>query len=333
MATYKPFTEISTLPANANGDVTILEAHLDAAHNSIVDVIEYLAQAVWSSGGVVIPGTVTNPSDALVRVQGRLGVTADAKTVLAVGDQTVDLADVATGTMCLVVIGAKAGASTSHNFVDATTGESITHSLLSAWGKLEVLEGDNSNYPVLPPGCVPVAEVTKTGAASLTIDTVITAAPTPRAGGGGGAADFTDLGDAPSSYAGHGGKLVAVTGGEDGLEFVPGGGGGGGGSTVDINAQTGTTYTLVLADAGKLVTFANGSPITLTVPTNASVAFPTGTVIALAQLGAGLVTIEGDTGVTINDTTPGDEDLAGQWATATLTKLSTNTWLLSGGVA
>lgn len=186
MATYKPFTEISTLPANANGDVTILEAHLDAAHNSIVDVIEYLAQAVWSSGGVVIPGTVTNPSDALVRVQGRLGVTADAKTVLAVGDQTVDLADVPTGTMCLVVIDAKAGASTTHNFVDATTGESITHSLLSAWGKLEVLEGDASNYPVLPPGCVPVAEVTKTGASSLTIDSVVTTPPTPRAGGGGG---------------------------------------------------------------------------------------------------------------------------------------------------
>ena len=108
---------------------------------------------------------------------------------------------------------------------------------------------------------------------------------------------------------------------------------GGGGSTVDINAQTGTTYTLVLADAGKLVTLTNGSAITPTVPTNASGADPTGTVIALAQLGAGLVTIEGDTGVTINGATPGDEDLAGQWATASLTKLGTNTWLLSGGLA
>lgn len=151
------------------------------------------------------------------------------------------------------------------------------------------------------------------------------------AGGGGGAANFTDLSDAPSSYAGHGGKVVAVTSGEDGLEFVSGGGGGG--SAVDINAQTGTTYTLVLGDAGKLVTLTNGSPITLTVPTNASVAFDTGTVIALAQLGAGIVTVEGDTGVTINGATPGDEDMAGQWATATLTKLATNTWLLSGGLA
>lgn len=107
----------------------------------------------------------------------------------------------------------------------------------------------------------------------------------------------------------------------------------GGGSTVDINAQTSTTYTLVLGDAGKLVTLTNGSAITLTVPTNASVAFPVGTVVALAQLGAGLVSVAGDTGVTINGVTPGDEDLVGQWATASLTKLATDTWLLSGGIA
>lgn len=149
--------------------------------------------------------------------------------------------------------------------------------------------------------------------------------------GGGGATDFTDLGDVPASYTGHGGKVVAVTVGEDGLEFVTPSGGVG--STVDINAQTGTTYTLVLADAGKLVTLSNGSAITLTVPTNASVAYPTGTVIALAQLGAGLVTVEGASGVTINGATPGDEDLAGQWGTASLTKLATDTWLLSGGIA
>lgn len=106
-----------------------------------------------------------------------------------------------------------------------------------------------------------------------------------------------------------------------------------GDKTLAINAQTGTTYTLVLGDAGKLVTLANGSAITLTVPANSSAAFPVGTVIALAQLDAGLVTVAGDAGVTINGTTPGDEDLTGQWITATLTKLATNNWLLSGGLA
>lgn len=329
MPTYRPYTRVSDLPANANGDVTILEAHLDAAHGTITDVLEMLAQAVWSEGGTVIPGTVTNPSDALVRVQGRLGVTMDARTVVAVADQSVDLSSIATGVKCLVVISAAAGATTAHTFTDATTGESITHNLLSAWGRLEVIAGDASNYPAPPDDCVPVAQVTKTGAATLTIDSVVTDAPVPRHGGGGASA-FTDLTDAPASYSGQGGKFVAVNSGATALEFVAAPSGG---STVTINAQTGTTYTLVAADAGKLVTLTNGSAITLTVPTNASVAFPVGTVIALAQLGAGLVSIAGASGVTVNGVTPGDDDLAGQWATASLTKLATDTWLLSGGLA
>ena len=44
-----------------------------------------------------------------------------------------------------------------------------------------------------------------------------------------------------------------------------------------LNAQTGTTYTLVIGDAGKTVTMDNASAMTLTIPANASVAFPIGT--------------------------------------------------------
>ncbi|MGB1278485.1 MAG: hypothetical protein ACPG5V_00880 [Vibrio cyclitrophicus] len=42
---------------------------------------------------------------------------------------------------------------------------------------------------------------------------------------------------------------------------------------LEVNTQTGTTYTLVLGDAGKVLTLTNASAITLTVPTHASVAF------------------------------------------------------------
>lgn len=180
MPTYRPYTRVSDLPANSRGETTVLEAHLDAAHASIVDLVQFLIQALFSAGGVAIPGTVTNPSDALVRVQGRLGVSKDARTVLAVSDQSVDLASVATGIKCLVVIRAEAGSTTDHTFTDAATGESITHSLLSSWGRLAYLAGDASNYPAAPDDCVPVAQVTKTGATALTIDSVITTAPTPR---------------------------------------------------------------------------------------------------------------------------------------------------------
>lgn len=180
MPTYRPYTRISDLPANSRGETTILAAHLDAAHATITDLTQFLIQALFSAGGVVIAGTVSNPSAALVRVEGRLGVSKDAKTVLAVTDQSVDLAAVATGIKCLVVIRAEAGSTTAHTFTDAATGESITHSLLSTWGRVAYIEGDSSNYPPTPDDCVPVAQVTKTGAATLTLDSVITAAPTPR---------------------------------------------------------------------------------------------------------------------------------------------------------
>lgn len=101
--------------------------------------------------------------------------------------------------------------------------------------------------------------------------------------------------------------------------------------TTSINAQTGTTYTLVLADNSKLVTLDNGSGIIVTVPTNASVAFPTGSVINLAQLGAGQVTISGDTGVTVS-ATPGTK-LRTQYSGGALIKTGTDSWLLLGDLS
>jgi hypothetical protein len=97
------------------------------------------------------------------------------------------------------------------------------------------------------------------------------------------------------------------------------------------NAQTGTTYTLVLADQGKLVEMSNASAITLTVPLNSSVAFPTGTQINLLQTGAGQVTVAGAGGVTVN-ATPGLK-LRAQWSSATLVKRGTDTWVLLGDLS
>lgn len=95
-----------------------------------------------------------------------------------------------------------------------------------------------------------------------------------------------------------------------------------------INAQTGTSYTLVLTDEAKLVTLSNAAAITLTVPSNSSVAFPIGTQVHLAQLGAGQVTVVGDVGVTVNGA-PGPR-LTDQYSTGTLIKRATETWLLVG---
>ena len=96
-----------------------------------------------------------------------------------------------------------------------------------------------------------------------------------------------------------------------------------------LNAQTGTTYTLVLTDAGKLVTADNAAAIALTVPPNSSVAFPLGTRISVIQKGAGVVTITAGSGVTINSR---GTLIAtnGQFARVELVKESTDVWYLSG---
>jgi hypothetical protein len=96
------------------------------------------------------------------------------------------------------------------------------------------------------------------------------------------------------------------------------------------NAQTGTTYTLALTDAGKMVTLTNAASITLTIPTNATIAFPINTRIDLLQYGAGQVTVAG-AGVTINSS--GSKlKLTGQYSGASLWKKATDTWVLIGDI-
>ena len=102
-----------------------------------------------------------------------------------------------------------------------------------------------------------------------------------------------------------------------------------------INTQTGTTYTTVLDDNGKLVTLSNASGITLTIPPNSSVAYPVGAQLNLAQLGAGQVTFAGGSGVTIVSTgaTASAPKLRAQYSTATAVQTSTDNWLVMGDIS
>ena len=94
----------------------------------------------------------------------------------------------------------------------------------------------------------------------------------------------------------------------------------------DVNAQSGTTYTLVLADAGKQVTFTNASATTVTIPLNSSVAYAIGVRIYLINLGAGVVTVVGTGGVTIAQS---NQDLSmPQYGVMSLFKTATDTWVI-----
>lgn len=102
-------------------------------------------------------------------------------------------------------------------------------------------------------------------------------------------------------------------------------------SFLELNPQTGTTYILALIDSSKLITLDNISPITVTIPTNASVAFPIGTQIDLVQMGIGKVTFIEDSGVTINSNS-NYKSIGGQFIGVSLIKTNTDMWLLTGNL-
>ena len=101
---------------------------------------------------------------------------------------------------------------------------------------------------------------------------------------------------------------------------------------IAINAQTGTTYTTVLADDGKLITCSNAAAISVTIPPNSAVADGIGTQLNFAQLSTGQVTLVAGAGVTLNSA--GTKlKLGAQYAVATCVKTDTNTWFVVGNLS
>lgn len=102
-------------------------------------------------------------------------------------------------------------------------------------------------------------------------------------------------------------------------------------SIVAINAQTGTAYTTVLTDVGKLLTITNAAAQNVTIPPNSSVAYGVGDQINIMALSTATTTIVAGAGVTLNSN-GAKLILNGQYAIATCLKTDTNTWVVVGNV-
>ncbi len=96
------------------------------------------------------------------------------------------------------------------------------------------------------------------------------------------------------------------------------------GTSASVNPQTGTTYTLVSGDNGKMVTLSNAAAIALTVPAG----LPAGFSCAICQLGAGIVTMAGSGGVAL--ASHAGLKTAGQYAQAGITYLSAGVYGVAG---
>jgi len=101
-----------------------------------------------------------------------------------------------------------------------------------------------------------------------------------------------------------------------------------------INVQTGTTFTPDIDDAKEIVTLSNGSAIAVTIPPNTDVAYAVGSQLTFIQIGAGQVTINQGSGVTIGSTgaTPTAPKLRVQYSSCTAIKTATDTWIVVGDI-
>ena len=97
-----------------------------------------------------------------------------------------------------------------------------------------------------------------------------------------------------------------------------------------FNRQT-ASYTLALTDQNDIVEMNVASANNLTVPLNATVAFPIGTEIAITQYGAGKTTIVATSGVTLRSA-GGLLSIGAQYAMVTLLKVGTNEWYVVGNL-
>ena len=101
--------------------------------------------------------------------------------------------------------------------------------------------------------------------------------------------------------------------------------------TNQFNIQTGTSYTLALSDWGKIIEMQSGSPNTVTIPLNSSVAFPIGTEIQVLQFGAGQTTIAAVGGVTTKSKS-NQLKIANTYTGVTLVKRGTDDWYVIGNL-
>jgi len=96
-------------------------------------------------------------------------------------------------------------------------------------------------------------------------------------------------------------------------------------------------YTAVLADAYQKVIFMNkATAVAVKIPTNASVAYPVGTVLNVLNKGVGTVTISATTPATTTIVSAGAVSISPTLGTAKMAaciKVATDTWYVVGAIA
>lgn len=102
-----------------------------------------------------------------------------------------------------------------------------------------------------------------------------------------------------------------------------------------INVQSGTLYTLAIADADSLISISNAGTQTIVIPQNSSVSFATGAAVNIVRAGTGPVQITQGSGTTIRSTgaTATGPYLRSQYSAASMLYEGTNVWYVIGDIS
>jgi hypothetical protein len=100
-----------------------------------------------------------------------------------------------------------------------------------------------------------------------------------------------------------------------------------------ISNQIGTTLTLDTTVAADTFVFSNSSPITVTIPDDASDEFLIGQTVVLIQNGTGTVSVTTEDVADLNSSVAtGTVNLNGQYSVATLIKIDSDEWVIYGDI-
>lgn len=102
---------------------------------------------------------------------------------------------------------------------------------------------------------------------------------------------------------------------------------------VPIRVLAGNGHVLELADTGCILETTGASPVTLTIPPDATVPFEIGTLIHVTQGGSAAVTVLAGAGVTLNGLVAGSGTLDGPCSGVALTQCDPDAWVLQGALA
>ena len=159
--TYRAFRRVdddTNVPPNSNGDKRIKSWLWDDNLALLNAIVERVCQAAFEQGGVITSGTVTQ-TGAVVDVTGRMGITRDGLTAVALPDASAtsyDFSGEADGYYLLVITPAER--TVAEAFSDPSTSETITHQMLDDLGGLDVVF-DAASYPSTPVNGVACAQV------------------------------------------------------------------------------------------------------------------------------------------------------------------------------